>query len=159
MKRENERVKRDSKRFLTSQSQATGDSTMTRLSRTNRRAAIGRVEQLDERIALSGMAAASISGPIAYPVSAVPPFVYTHQGHLGSDGTNAPVNVVNGNHSIPITRASLATSGGVLTMSVPPQINHSPAPGEVFFTVPTVTATTPHQPQINHSPIRGVVFF
>jgi hypothetical protein len=42
---------------------------MTKLNRTNRRAMIGRVEELDQRIALSGM-----TGPIAFPVSPIPPF-------------------------------------------------------------------------------------
>jgi hypothetical protein len=68
---------------------------MTKLNRTSRRAAICRVEQLDERIALSGMTAAAVhSGPVPFPVSPIPPFFLTHTGSVSDDAPITTVRVV-----------------------------------------------------------------
>jgi hypothetical protein len=105
---------------------------MNKLNRTSRRAAIGRVEQLDERIALSGMTAATHSGPIVSPVSAYPPFffnysnIYGPTGHYNPPGSGAtiptsatitdgvPVTTpINGTaHPIPIAGAPVSVPGG-----------------------------------------------
>jgi hypothetical protein len=122
---------------------------MTKLNRTRRRAAICCVEQLDDRIALSGMTAAVHSGPVPFPVSPIPPsLINISPTATVTDGVPVTTPINGTKWFVPIMRAGVATGTAVSTSAVAsastfaapghgfnpyPQLYPSNTPGHIHF--------------------------
>jgi hypothetical protein len=106
---------------------------MSQPNRTSRRVVIGRLEQLDERIALSGTTATAVShsGPVVSPVAAYPPFVYNYSTIYDSTG----------HYKTQVSGSTTTTSkvGGTIAMQkhdikMNSQVTKSAAPGNSGMT-------------------------
>jgi hypothetical protein len=120
---------------------------MSRPNRTSRRVVIGRLEQLDERIALTTgatVAVVSHSGPVPFPVSPIPPF-FTHipPGFNVTDA--APIKTTNNTRLF-------------VSMGVSQQLYPSNTPGHIYFTAKSGHGFNPF-PQLYPSKTPGHIHF